>query len=499
MMQAFARSNLCLTQSGISRIYSLASGEEAEDLMPFENDEFMFPILQEMSDAIEEVDQAYYKPKGQNSIHARKGCGTSRSAHYVRLQKQLELLKAGQKNGSNLLEYGYVLENNVEELLDLEEEEEVAEDEMDEDDEIALQGNAPTIPGAHRTYTPRQKYTKKAYMDAIKELKSKQGMITKNQKIMNKIAQDNFQSLCAKSIVSYLQQLGLGVSKMVASNNVADIIWDRLCFPRMSKKSSSYRATLIREWGDDYMATRKLPEHRQGKHVKTATVLTDENVQRQLRDYLRGLPDQKRNPKEFQEALNGFILDSIPGAKSTISLETARRWMHFLGFSPARTSKDYYTDDHNRDDVVQYRNEEFLPQMMAYIKRMAHYEGDHMEIEKGPENTNEDQVVLITHDESSFFANDGAPMIWMEGRKRHLKPKTNGLSLMISGFMCPCHGFMEHNGVKSYLEFAPGKNRDGWFTNDDLIVQLNECFDMKEFGVTLKRELERNVTILLLA
>ena len=132
------------TQYGISRIYSLASGEEAKDLMPFENDEFMFPILQEMSDAIEEVDQAYYKPKGQNSIHARKGCGTSRSAHYVRLQKQLELLKAGQKNGSNLLEYGYVLENNVDELLDLE----VEEVEMEEDDEIALQGNVPTIPGA---------------------------------------------------------------------------------------------------------------------------------------------------------------------------------------------------------------------------------------------------------------------------------------------------------------------------------------------------------------
>ncbi len=115
----------------------------------------------------------------------------------------MELLKAGQKNGSNLLEYGYVLENNVDELLDLE----VEEDEMEEDDEIALQGNAPTIPGAHRTYTPRQKYTKEAIMDAIKELKSKQGMITKNQKIMNKIAQDNFQSLCAKSIVSYLQRV----------------------------------------------------------------------------------------------------------------------------------------------------------------------------------------------------------------------------------------------------------------------------------------------------
>jgi hypothetical protein len=93
---------------------------------------------------------------------------------------------------------------------------------------------------------------------------------------------------------------------------------------------------------------------------------------------------------------------------------------------------------------------------------------------------NEDEVVLITHDESTFYSNDGAPMIWMEGRNRHLKPKTNGLSIMISGFMCPCHGFMERDDVKSYLEFFAGKNRDGWFNNDDLVVQLESCFDMME-------------------
>ena len=116
--------------------------------------------------------------------------------------------------------------------------------------------------------------------------------------------------------------------------------------------------------------------------------------------------------------------------------------------------------------------------MMAYIDRMVQYEGDEMDIEVPRVNLNEEPIVLVTHDESTFYANDGAPMVWMEGRKRHLKPKTNGLSLMISGFMCPCHGFMEHNGVKSYVEFAAGKNRDGWFTNDDLINQLEECFDM---------------------
>ena len=47
---------------------------------------------------------------------------------------------------------------------------------------------------------------------------------------------------------------------------------------------------------------------------------------------------------------------------------------------------------------------------------------------------------------------------------------------MISGFQCECHGFMrgEVEGVelKSYLLFEAGSNRDGWFTNDDLVKQL---------------------------
>ncbi len=70
----------------------------------------------------------------------------------------------------------------------------------------------------------------------------------------------------------------------------------------------------------------------------------------------------------------------------------------------------------------------------------------------------------------------------MEGRKRHLKPKTNGLFWMISGFMCPCHGFMSpaDETVQSFIFFESGINRDGWFSNDDLIAQLESSFELME-------------------
>jgi hypothetical protein len=58
--------------------------------------------------------------------------------------------------------------------------------------------------------------------------------------------------------------------------------------------------------------------------------------------------------------------------------------------------------------------------------------------------------------------------------------KTLGSSLMISGFICACHGFMKLGEKKSYCLFKAGKNRDGWFTNDDLITQIKDNMELFE-------------------
>ena len=51
---------------------------------------------------------------------------------------------------------------------------------------------------------------------------------------------------------------------------------------------------------------------------------------------------------------------------------------------------------------------------------------------------------------------------------------------MVSGFVCPCHGFMKAtiNGIqyKSYLLFEAGKNREGMFTNKDLNDQIDATY-----------------------
>lgn len=49
----------------------------------------------------------------------------------------------------------------------------------------------------------------------------------------------------------------------------------------------------------------------------------------------------------------------------------------------------------------------------------------------------EQPLVLVTHDESTFNANDGKRHIWMEKGKTPLRPKGRGKGIMVSEFLTP--------------------------------------------------------------
>jgi hypothetical protein len=90
----------------------------------------------------------------------------------------------------------------------------------------------------------------------------------------------------------------------------------------------------------------------------------------------------------------------------------------------------------------------------------------------------ERKLVLITHDESTFYCNEGKKFFWLENGKRKILPKSKGQSLMISGFVCNCHGFMSNGTKHSYILFRAGIARDGWYTNADLIKQFKSCTEL---------------------
>ena len=59
----------------------------------------------------------------------------------------------------------------------------------------------------------------------------------------------------------------------------------------------------------------------QGLHIKTASIITDENVQAMFLIQLREMRDECRTPENFMKDCNNTSFKRIPNAPATISLK----------------------------------------------------------------------------------------------------------------------------------------------------------------------------------
>ncbi|KAI8385799.1 hypothetical protein BD560DRAFT_364011 [Blakeslea trispora] len=88
------------------------------------------------------------------------------------------------------------------------------------------------------------------------------------------------------------------------------------------------------------------------------------------------------------------------------------------------------------------------------------------------------QHVLVTHDESTFYANDFQRYSWVENNESYCLPKSQGRSIMVSEFQCPCHGTMrgEVNGrvLSGRKIFYPGSQYQGYWTSQHMKEQLED-------------------------
>ena len=70
------------------------------------------------------------------------------------------------------------------------------------------------------------------------------------------------------------------------------------------------------------------------------------------------------------------------------------------------------------------------------------------------------RLVLITHDESTFYQNDQQKVYWgCPGQNIILRPKGEGLTLMVSDFLTTDWGPLHHhNGRCVVINFLPSKS-----------------------------------------
>ena len=100
---------------------------------------------------------------------------------------------------------------------------------------------------------------------------------------------------------------------------------------------------------------------------------------------------------------------------------------------------------------------------MDYRRRMESFSGDYEEILLEPDLAEEEKkMVLVTHDESTSYANDGKQVLWLRVGETVLRNKSTGQSIMVSEFQCACHRTMRLGTRIFRVLFYAGSGRDGW-------------------------------------
>lgn len=235
----------------------------------------------------------------------------------------------------------------------------------------------------------------------------------------------------------------------------------------------------IRSWAAIFVRFKALPNYKKGLHSKTYCYLNDKKVALETKKKIMETQVSFRTLVYLCNHVNSFIIPQcFDGAEGRIAPSTLAKYMRSWGFRMKNLSKTIYYDGHEREDVVLYRNQ-WSKRMMdrkPYMDEFLRNEEATWVIKAGLPSE-EQRLVHVTHDECTYFANDGKSKLWLlDGTEEPpLLPKGTGASIMVSEFQCPCHGTMvsPSDPTKTSRElFFAGKGRDGWWTAADMNRQF---------------------------
>ncbi|KAJ3840965.1 hypothetical protein F5878DRAFT_672164 [Lentinula raphanica] len=206
-----------------------------------------------------------------------------------------------------------------------------------------------------------------------------------------------------------------------------------------------------------------------------SSMLCDQDLAHELGLYLQELGPKEITAVKVVHYLSREDVKERHGITKTVSERTAQRWLDQMGYRWKHQSKGQYTDGHERPDVVHHRDRVYIPRISKYKERIVGYDnnGDEIALPSGAVG-HRLRVILWFHDESIFYAHDRRRKCWYH-KDAPPKPyrKGEGASLMVSDFVSAEFGFLRSpDGLESAQRiFRPGKNRDGYFTNADVLSQ----------------------------
>jgi hypothetical protein len=245
-------------------------------------------------------------------------------------------------------------------------------------------------------------------------------------------------------------------------------------------KSTKNASEQLRSRAKKFIIDHQVPESPYGAW-NISLIEADEELKQDLALFLQSRGKYVK-AKDIVEYLKDKDVKKKWGLTKDISLATAKRWMKKLGYRWVKKHRGLYFDGHERDDVVNYRQQHFLPAWFSLWDRMQKWgkNGNEEMLNLAPR---EERAVPWFNDESIFYGNDRRQSGWVH-EKSSPEPYTKGegQSEMVGEYFSPDFGYLRSlDGTEcARVVWKPGKNRDGYFTNEDFMQQVDNVINILE-------------------
>lgn len=128
----------------------------------------------------------------------------------------------------------------------------------------------------------------------------------------------------------------------------------------------------LREWTRAFAADKKyLPTHQYG--CWNLSILADEDLALEIHLHLQS-KGKWVSAMDIVRYLDTLEIKKRLNLKKTISERTAQQWMKVIGYWWKAELKGQYQDGHKHKDMVEYRQNVFLPAMKAIEDRTCQWD-----------------------------------------------------------------------------------------------------------------------------
>ncbi|KAF7311423.1 hypothetical protein MKEN_01044500 [Mycena kentingensis (nom. inval.)] len=206
-----------------------------------------------------------------------------------------------------------------------------------------------------------------------------------------------------------------------------------------------YMGRKLREWSIAFCKDKtNIPLHRYGRY--NSSILSDEDIAADIHLHLQAL-GKWVSAKDIVRYVRTPKFQACLRVKRDISLRTGK-----MGYQWRKEPKGMYMDGHDRPDVVEYRQNVFLPRWRDIEARSRWWRPDAtfeevdlecrmrlLSLDDGDCRPN----TMWQQDESTFYANDRRTLHWVhDSETASIKVKGEGSSDMINDFVSPEYGWL---------------------------------------------------------